>query len=451
MSTNIGDNMRVVDSIPLDVGEGESITFDKKISSKVNTATHSLHEYPAKFIPEFPKFALKYSSLKKGLVFDPFNGSGTTLLEAKLVGLDGVGVDINPIAKLITDAKTKIDTESELEKLILDFKSIMDVSKSMERPDLSIQHHDIDIMNNFDFWFPIECLQDIIVLKRCIAQTPMRSNHSISFFSVILSSIVKSVSYWDKRQIKVRKNPNKFDKSGIPDTRDLFKQKVDQGFESIRDLLRLLKGKRTSSQEVNIGSSVEYCPKGIDLIITSPPYINAIDYTMVHKFSLFILDLITPSEFKDHCREYIGMTERAVRVAERQKVKRFTPDENGKLHETYSLINNYLDLIGQDESVTSQVREYITYTYFRDMEKSISLWYQSLKSNRLCFAVIGPNEIRNVPVPTHEIIRDLMAKNGFVIERTFYHVIHSRAVQTGRNDNAGIIEDEMVIIARKVS
>ena len=59
MSTNIGDNMRVVDSIPLDVGEGESITFDKKISSKVKTATHSLHEYPAKFIPEFPKFALK--------------------------------------------------------------------------------------------------------------------------------------------------------------------------------------------------------------------------------------------------------------------------------------------------------------------------------------------------------------------------------------------------------
>ena len=85
------------------------------------------------------------------------------------------------------------------------------------------------------------------------------------------------------------------------------------------------------------------------------------------------------------------------------------------------------------------------------MEKSISLWYQSLKSNRLCFVVIGPNEIRNVPVPTHEIIRDLMAKNGFVIERTFYHVIHSRAVQTGRDDNAGIIEDEMVIIARKVS
>jgi DNA modification methylase len=443
--------MRVVDVIPLDIGEGESFTFAKKISSKVNTATHAIHEYPAKFIPEFPKFALKYSSLKTGLVYDPFNGSGTTLLEAKLSGLNGIGTDINPLSKLITESKTKIDSTEELNKVIFDFSSLMKTSESTIRPDLYQKHSDIKIMENFDFWFPIECLQDLIVIKRSIANTKMTSEHSISFFTVILSSIVKSVSYWDKRQIKVKKKSDKFDKSGIPDTLALFREKVHNGFEGIKDLLARIDGKNGTTQHVEIGSSSECCPEEVDLIITSPPYINAIDYTMVHKFSFFILDLITPEEFKDHCREYIGMTERAVRVAERNENKRFLSNSDGELDEIYASINHYLDRIGEDGSNTSQVREYITYTYFRDMEKAISLWHKSLKNNRLCFVVIGPNNIRNVAVPTHELIRDLMKKNGFVIERTFNHVIHSRAVKTGRNTNAGIIEDEMVIIARKVS
>jgi DNA modification methylase len=61
----------------------------------------SLHPYPARFIPDIPRQALKILDVD-GPVLDPFCGSGTTLIEARRAGLPAVGVDLNPVACLIS-------------------------------------------------------------------------------------------------------------------------------------------------------------------------------------------------------------------------------------------------------------------------------------------------------------------------------------------------------------
>jgi DNA modification methylase len=69
-------------------------------------AQRELHPYPARFIPEIPRQALELLGVD-GPVLDPFCGAGTTLAEARRLGLPSVGIDLNPIACLISRVRTQ--------------------------------------------------------------------------------------------------------------------------------------------------------------------------------------------------------------------------------------------------------------------------------------------------------------------------------------------------------
>src|SRR5579885_1325032 len=81
------------------------IDFDF-VDSKTGYLTHSLHPYPAKFIPQIPDALIRELSNEGDTVADVFCGSGTTLVEALLLNRHAIGFDANPLACLITKAKT---------------------------------------------------------------------------------------------------------------------------------------------------------------------------------------------------------------------------------------------------------------------------------------------------------------------------------------------------------
>ena len=67
---------------------------------------HSMHPYPAKFIPQIPRALIElFHPGDDSAVLDPFCGSGTTLVEAASYGLQGIGVDLNPLATLVARVK----------------------------------------------------------------------------------------------------------------------------------------------------------------------------------------------------------------------------------------------------------------------------------------------------------------------------------------------------------
>ena len=84
----------------------ESWTFADLSPKDTTYLTHSYHRYPAKFIPQLVRRIIKEYSNEEELICDPFVGCGTTLLEALLIQRRALGVDINPVAYLITKAKT---------------------------------------------------------------------------------------------------------------------------------------------------------------------------------------------------------------------------------------------------------------------------------------------------------------------------------------------------------
>ena len=126
-----------------------SWSFSDKTRKDTAYITHGYHRYPAKFIPQIvSRLAEKYT--KEGdLIVDPFGGCGTTLVESKVMGRPSVGVDINPVAVLITKAKiTPIDPQ-KIEKAFAALKAKLDTYNK----DIKVKAPEHE---RIDYWFKPE-------------------------------------------------------------------------------------------------------------------------------------------------------------------------------------------------------------------------------------------------------------------------------------------------------
>jgi DNA modification methylase len=95
------DILKLFERIKID----PSWAFADKTRKDTAYITHGYHRYPAKFIPQIVSRLVEKYTKKGDLVVDPFGGCGTTLVESKVMCRPSIGVDINPVAVLMTKAK----------------------------------------------------------------------------------------------------------------------------------------------------------------------------------------------------------------------------------------------------------------------------------------------------------------------------------------------------------
>ena len=146
---------------------------------KTKIYTHGFHNYPAMFIPQVARKLILAFSEEGDLVCDIFCGSGTTLVESSLLNRNSIGIELNPLAVLITRAKTMpIDPKTltvKLKSIIDDYKSI----KNIELPDFY----------NIEFWFNKKVIRDLAYLRQAIRNI---SEEDIrNFFLVCFSEVVR--------------------------------------------------------------------------------------------------------------------------------------------------------------------------------------------------------------------------------------------------------------------
>lgn len=242
-----------------------------------------LHPYFAKFPDKIPRNFILGLSKSGDTVLDPFCGSGTTLVEALLNERNAIGIDTNPIACLISRVKTSPPTESEL-ALLNRIKSEILANTSAfygqhTLDDSAIIDYSLPDIPNHDKWFQKNVMHEIAIIFSIIQS--VRSNKLRDFLSVTLSSIIVKVS---NQQNESRYSST--DKNIQPlETRDLFLEKMWLNSEIVK---RYQYSSDMKSKIIEADSrKLELESDSVDLVVTSPPYLNAWDYHLYQRFRLF--------------------------------------------------------------------------------------------------------------------------------------------------------------------
>ena len=112
--------------------------------------THCYHTYPAMMIPQVARSLIAEYKPEGELktIFDPYSGSGTTLVEANLVGVNAVGTDLNPLARLMSRVKT---THYDNKIIADDFALIQ--AHLMFYNEAMVRNRDFSHISNFSFWY----------------------------------------------------------------------------------------------------------------------------------------------------------------------------------------------------------------------------------------------------------------------------------------------------------
>src|SRR3989344_9657809 len=88
------------------IKEDKTWAFEDSSRKDTSYASHGYHRYPAKFIPQLARRCILENSEEGDLIVDTFCGCGTTIVESLICGRKSIGTDINPVAILISKAKT---------------------------------------------------------------------------------------------------------------------------------------------------------------------------------------------------------------------------------------------------------------------------------------------------------------------------------------------------------
>lgn len=246
-----------------------------------NRGIHAIHPYPAKFIPDIPRNLIDlYYPGDRSVVLDPFCGSGTTLVEAISLGIESWGVDVHPLACLIARVKTS--------PLSVDFISQMLHVVNGARGRMVARNLCVPSIPKLDHWFKPDiqiALASLISEINAVSRADIREALQVAF-----SSIVVRVSNQesDTRYAAVEKDVSS------EDVFILFQRsatRIDRAVTSLRgDLFRNF-GKAEILNRDLLEVSPSDLPTNVGLVVTSPPYPNAYEYWLYHKYRMFWLGM----------------------------------------------------------------------------------------------------------------------------------------------------------------
>jgi DNA modification methylase len=413
-----------------EIPDGSSILIVSKDQSYL---THGIHRFPAKFFPELPRYLIRRFSVEGDVVLDPMCGSGTVILEALLNNRKCIGIDIDPIARLLTKVKTTPLDPNSLQLAVASLvKQIKKLDRSMEYKPVIPQFH------YRDNWFRSHVLRELAIINNSIemvsSSLPTETWMDIQdFFKVIMSSIIRDMSNADPHCTRTVLRRKVVKKISLGDTLSRFKEVLIQQCKNMVDFAHVCEGLKfpkitlpdTNALDTGLASEI------VDLAITSPPYINAVDYPRTHQLEMYWLGFLGDGPLSKLKRTYIG-TE-TVYKHEYEDMKTIG----------ISALDSLLERIYEQDPR----RSYIVFKFFNDMERQLSETFRVLKpGGRYCIA-IGNNVIRGIPINSHDILAQIATEHvGFSLEKMFYSRLIRHFIKIPRQER---MDGEWVLVLRK--
>lgn len=325
---------------------------------------------------------------KNEQILDPFCGSGTTLLVAKELDIDSCGVDVSPLQVFVSKTKTENYNIEELKEI-----SNKIFSKKFERPDTNKCSK--LVKNAFSKY----ALEDIVFFKKEIDEIDDIKIRNFFTLGLINASTKVSYAYKDGGVIKFRERPT------IP-FRKIFKHVTKK---MIKDLEKLKLGKKVPNVFLGDARRMNFLPDNyFDAVITSPPYLNKIEYTKVYSIEseLFFNERGLPS-----VRSYLGLA----------PITKNDPFPEHNLPD-------------------------IAKAYFQDIASVLLEVKRVTRSNAKCAFIIAEGVLPTGVIPSDLLLAKLASKVGFNVEKII--VAARRVVTNEKRQKLGVARESIVIFKK---
>jgi len=348
----------------------------------------------------------------KGLVFDPFAGSGTTLLAARHSNVNSIGFDVNPISVLVAkvendiyDANTITILKQEIEK----FKTINEANEHLETK-----------FELADKVFNKDILQTLLQTKnhiKNIANSKVKNLFFVAWLSIVeeVSNIKKEgngIKYKNRKRTKqgyINIDKEVWEKQHFPqDKFEFVKLKItNQVKKMLVDLVENY-GPVKCKPVVYNNSCLEFdkhFSDSIDFTFYSPPYCNCFDYFEIHKVELWL------GEFVKNRNEFKQLRNTGFRSN--------TNSLNHKIIEyNNQSVENLISMFEVDKLWNKKIPNVIR-GYFDDTKTLLQKIYKQTKKDGYCGIVVGNSAYTGVIIPTDLIICDIAKEIGFKVEKFF--------------------------------
>jgi DNA modification methylase len=398
----------------------------------INYLTHGYHRYPAKFIPQLVKRLIEDHTDTNDTIADLFAGCGTSLVEAKAHGRKSIGVDINPVAQLITRAKTNAIEPIKLEAHCKYLVSLIEDFDSNK-----IYYHKKH--ERIDYWFREEEKNKISFLYNQINKIKDKELKTFSFCA--LSNILKTCSKWLQSSTKPQIDPKKkienpFDafkfqlKKMQSQNRDFYDTLVDNDYLFTKCSIKLADARNTGIKNNSVGA-----------IITSPPYVTSYEYADIHQLTGYWFNYF--SDLPEFRRKFIGTF--------------YSNNSDVKIK-----IPRAKRIIEKLKKVNPKIAREVA-NYFSDMLDVTKEMHRILREQGKLCVVIGNTKLRGVKIKSAEIFAEMLKLNGFEISEVIIREIPNKLLPTIRDKKTGrftdsknkdkklVYPEEYIIIAQKLN
>jgi hypothetical protein len=353
-------------------------------------------------------------------------------------------IDIDPLSALISKVKTTIIDESQLKNAVKWIKTEMNKAQDiLFMPDCKTINH----------WFTEDAISKLSIIRTIIDNITKKFGTEKSIIDIqelliiCFSSIIRRVSNADNESQKTYVSHTKIKQP--EEVNSLFINQLDYFSERILEFSNETKLQFASiflsSSSESIGHLIS--EQKVDLAITSPPYIKAIDYIYNQMVELFwIGDLFQmQTQEKQNVKKALYIGNKQIFTNE---FANYSPQ---KEQIGIECLDKKLQQVFDTDEKNGHKHSYIAYNYFIEMEKHFSEISKCLKQNAHYIMVIGDSNVSNIRFDTADYLSIIAERNGFKLTNKWGYKIKNRFMRFDRKGRGGIIDIDWVLDFEKTT
>ncbi len=404
-------------------------------------STHGLHEYKGKYNPQIVRIMLNILELNEKQVLDPFDGSGTSILECAHVGTTCVGTDINPLACYIANTKVKsiaIDVASARIALSDIVNHVMEDG---------IAFLDDDRTKYLRHWIPeknlivFECIRQRIAALNC-------DDGVKDLMLIIASDLIRDYSNQEPSDLRIRKRKSPFPEKRLIDAFSEYVMRILDKIEYIQSRIGVINSANYAIC-CDIKSTTNPLGKHLfDGAITSPPYVTALPYIDTQRISLVWLGLCPAKEIMALEGTLIGSRE--FKNQDKNMWETALENNTNQLPEAvYNLIIDMKTSLSEKDGFRKRAVPPLTYRYFSEMKSMFINVRKMMKKNAPYALIVGHNKStlggKVFRIDTPKMLAEIAVACGWRLEEIIPLETYKRYGINSKN----AINNESMIILRK--